>query len=51
MKRTVIRNETYGLLVFVPDKASYYRVYDENIKKIILNCIKKNNYDDLKKKI
>lgn len=49
MKRTVIRNETYGLLVFVPDKASYYRVYDENIKKIILNCIKKNNYDDLKK--
>lgn len=50
MKRTVIRNETYGLLVFNPNEASYYRVYDEEIKQIILNCIIKNDFTDLKAK-
>ena len=46
MKRTVIRNETYGLLVFNPYEASYYRIYDENIKNIILNCVNKNDFND-----
>lgn len=50
MKRTVIRNETYGLLVFNPYEASYYRIYDENIKNIILNCVNKNDFNELKEK-
>ncbi len=50
MKRTVIRNETYGLLVFNPYEASYYRVYDEEIKQIILSCIEKNDFTDLERK-
>lgn len=48
MKRTVIRNEIYGLLVFNPDKASYFRIYDESLKNIILNCVNKNNFNILK---
>ena len=50
MKRTVIRDETYGLLVFNPNEASYYRIYDEEIKQIILNCITKHDFTDLKVK-
>lgn len=50
MKRTVIRNEEYGLLVFNPDYACYYRIYDEDIKNIILEGIKKNNFDKLMEK-
>lgn len=50
MKRTVIRNESYGLLVFNPDYACYYRIYDEDIKNIILEGIKKNNFEKLMKK-
>lgn len=50
MKRTVIRDETYGLLVFNPNEASYYRVYDEEIRQTILNCIAKKDFTDLESK-
>lgn len=50
MKRSVIRDETYGLLIFNPREASYYRVYDDEIKQIILKCMNQNDFTELKLK-
>lgn len=50
MKEIVIRKENYGVLVFNPDKQSYYRIYDEYLKNIILDGAIKNNFQLLKEK-
>ena len=48
MKRTIIRNEKYGLLVFVPDDACYYRIYDENLKKLLLDGVQNKEFNKIK---
>ena len=43
MNEVVIRKENYGFLIFVPDEQSYYRVYDEQLKEILLNSMESNS--------
>ena len=49
MKRTVIRKENYGLLIFDPDYGVYYRIYDKNLEKLILECVSLNDYKKIEK--
>ena len=49
MKNTVVRKENYGLLVFVPSKASYYRIYDEKMADCIIEGTLTRNFDKFKK--
>jgi len=47
MRRTIIRKEKYGLLVFDYEYGVYYRIYDKNLEKLLLECVEKNDYQDI----
>lgn len=47
MRRTIIRKEKYGLLVFDYEYGIYYRIYDKNLENLLLECIKKNDYQEI----
>ncbi len=48
MKEVVIRKENYGILIFVPDKQSYFRIYEGELYNCLVECISNNNYNKLK---
>lgn len=46
MKETTIRLESYGIIIYVPDELSYFRVNDEALASLIRN----QNFDEIKNK-
>ena len=44
MRRTIIRKEKYGLLVFDYEYGIYYHIYDTKLANLILECFAKNDF-------